>query len=152
VSGYILDGHVTGQIQDTSSKLPDEAPVFLSKADSYLADGIASVAFHPLNLQLDNDAFQGKSRSSKSPPDGTSLDDLARPATGTSKRAGVLLDGKNDRPSYVISLAIPVAHDVENVVQQAGGHALPSFRVSVNSRKDQACPLSVFNCTYGNTG
>jgi len=82
-----------------------------------LADGIASVALHPLNLQPNDNAFQGKPWSREAPPDGTPLDDLVRTATGTSKSAGVLLDGKNDLLSYVIGPPIPVAHDVESVVQ-----------------------------------
>jgi hypothetical protein len=108
---------VAGQIQDASFKLSDEAPVFLGKADLDLADGFADVALYPLDLQLDDNPFQSKAGGREAPPGSTSFDDLVRTATRTSKSSRVLLYGKNDLLSYVIGPPIPVAHDVEGVVQ-----------------------------------
>jgi hypothetical protein len=150
--GHVLNGHMAGQIQDASFKLSDETPVFLSKADLYLADRCAYTAFDPRNRQSDDDSFEGKTRSQESPPCGAPFGDLSGPATGTLKAGWVLFNGEDDLLSNVLRAPIPIAHDVQGMIQKAGGHALPSFQDFFKPRKDQACPLLFFNHTYANTG
>jgi hypothetical protein len=147
-----LKGHVRGQVQDAPYKLSDEAPVFLSKADLDLADNCACTAFDPRNRQSDDDSFEGKTRGQESPPSGAPFGDLSGTATSTLKAAWVLFNGENDLLSNVLRAPIPVAHDVQGMIQKAGGHALPSFQDFFKPRKDQACPLLFFNYTYANTG
>jgi len=143
---------VAGQIQDASLKLSDETPVFLGKADLYLADGSAYTAFDPRNSESDDDSLERKSRGQESPPRGAPFGDISGTATGTLKSARVLFNGEDDLLSNVLRAPIPVAHDVQGMIQKAGGHALPSFQDCFKPRKDQACPPLFFNYTYANTG
>jgi hypothetical protein len=152
VVGHILNGHVTGKIQDTTLKLSDVASVRIGKADFDLADHLAGAALDPVNRQPYYNPFEGPARSQESSPGGTPFRNTPASATGTAQRTRVLFNGEDDLFTNILGAPISVAHYIERVVQQAGGHALASFQDFHKPRKDQACPLSVFNYTYANTG
>jgi hypothetical protein len=114
---HILNGHVSGQIQGAPFKLSDVAPVFFCEPDLYLTDHVADMALDPLNRQSYDDPLECETRGQESPPAGAPLGDLPGPATGTSQSAGVLFNRENDLLSNVLRAPIPVAHDVEHVVQ-----------------------------------
>jgi hypothetical protein len=147
-----LNGHVPAKLEHVPLETPGVSPISICKGNFHLPNHPAAPALDALNSQFDDDLLESKAWRSESPVNGPSPDHVRATTTGIPQGRRVLLNREPDLFSHVLRLAMTVSDDVQGVIQQACGHALPSFQVSFNTRKDQACPLSVFNYTYVDTG
>jgi hypothetical protein len=152
MAGDVLNGHTAGKLKDIPLELPDEASVRVGKTDLDLPHHPAGPALDALYRQFDYDLFESKAGRSESPVHACSPNHVAGRATRTCEVRWVLLDRESDLPPHVFRLAMMIPNDVQSVIQQAGGHAWASVQDFKKPRKDQACPLLLFNRTYANTG
>ena len=115
--GHVLDGHVSGQVQDVPLEGFGVVPSFSSEVHRHLANLAAVDTADSRDLQRDLDRSAADGKTAKPTRLTAPTHDLPRPTNRTTKIAPFLTD-REDHPAFLIRrLHIPIASNPKPVIQ-----------------------------------
>ena len=97
MSGDILNGHMSRQLQCIPFKGVAVRKPGIGKSELLLADFPTTPTFKPLNLIIQKHSFRSDGNHPKSPGKGSPKDNVPTPTERTPKLSPFALDGKDDR-------------------------------------------------------